>query len=92
MNEDLPAVVPLRTPGSVLSEADIRSFLAGMKPGYYRTADLYPRYLAWTARENRDPVTAKTLGEVIRRKLTPERGAAHGHVAAWKITAEMTRG
>lgn len=75
-----------------MSEYDLRSFLAGVKPDWYRTKDLYPRYLAWAQRQGKDPASAKTLGEMIRRVLRPDRRYAHGHLSVWKITEEMTRG
>jgi hypothetical protein len=73
-----------------VSPEDVRAVLVGITPGWYRTADLYPRYAAWAASKGREVASAKTLGEVIRRGLRLERRTVHGHVAAWHVTEDLT--
>jgi len=75
-----------------LSREDLVAILTGLEPGEYRTRDLLPRANAWLEREGREPVTAKALGEEIRRKLSLERRKIVGNVAAWRITPEALAG
>lgn len=79
---DLPEVRPLAT--TLVAGEDLASAFQGLEPGWYRTADLLPRYLAWAGKSERPGVTAKVLGEAITRTWpeTPRRKVSGG-VSAW---------
>ena len=95
MNEDLPDVQvqpdPASLPVNRLTLKELHGFLGGLTPGWYKTRDLYPRYVAWAEREGKTPVTVKALGESIKRELNPDRSFASGHASVWHILEHMTR-
>lgn len=86
----LPSPTPV--PGPALSRDDLVSILTGVASGEYRTSDLLPRANAWLEARGRNPVTAKTLGEEIARRLKLERRHVHGHLVAWRVTPEAVAG
>lgn len=75
-----------------MTRDDLVAILTGLEPGEYRTRDLLPRANSWLERQGRPPVTAKTLGEEIARRLGLERRIVVGHVAAWHVTPEAVAG
>lgn len=87
---ELPSVAPIA--GPALSRDDLVAILTGLEPGEYRTRDLIPRANAWLERQGRAPVTAKTLGEEIARRLGLKRRNVAGNVAAWHVTPEAVAG
>jgi hypothetical protein len=84
--DDLPTPTPSEPQ---LSADDLRLFLTGVTPGWYRTADLYPRYLAWAERSGRAPVTVQRLGVAIRRNLRLDSAYTQGHVKVWNIDSKL---
>lgn len=90
---ELPMPVPMSFSGSSvpLPLEDLRQVLIGIEPGWYRTRDLYPRYVAWAESQGKTPASVKTMGEAIRRELDVERGVTHGNVSRWYITEELTK-
>jgi hypothetical protein len=83
--------LPVRGPGPSVPESDIRAVLKGIEPGWYRTRDLYPRYVAWAERQGKKAASSKSLGESIRRSLALEVSRAHGNVTRWHITEALTQ-
>lgn len=70
MKKPLPYVAPyghLPAGEGSLSNEDLFSLLAGLEPGWYTTASLWPRYLVWAENENRPPVKRISLGMNLRR-------------------------
>lgn len=84
---DLPEVRPLAT--TIVDGEDLASAFQGLEPGWYRTADLLPRYLAWAEKNGKAEVTKKVLGEAITRTWsnTPRR-KVFGGVSAWWLDKE----
>lgn len=78
---DLPVVQPRKT----VVEKDLHDALIGIEPGWYTSSDLLPRYLAWAGQNGKPEVSAKTLGEAIRRAFDPKRRRVVGNVALWYL-------
>lgn len=87
---ELPSADPIASP--TLSRDDLVAILTGLGRGEYRTRDLLPRANAWLERQGRTPVTAKTLGEEIARRIGLERRRVAGNVVAWHVTPEAVAG
>lgn len=79
------ADLPNPTPRALLTEADLQAAFEGIEPGWYRTADLLPRYAAWAEREGRAPTTTRSLGWAIRTAFQPQARKVHGNVAVWYL-------
>lgn len=90
--DKLPDVTPVNLTGARPPRKDIVDFLVGLPDGWYRTRDLYPRYVAWAEREGKTPATVKGLGEGIRHRLDPHRASSHGNVSVYWIDADLLRG
>lgn len=88
---DLPTPLPSPEPRPIVTADDLRAALAGVPDGWYRSADLLPRYLAWAEREGKPELNAKGLGEAIARELKPEKRAKH-HSAIWRIDERNLNG
>lgn len=83
---DLPTVKPL----AVVQGADLGPALTGVEPGWYKTADLLPRYNAWAESNGKPTVTGKTLGEAIRREYgATQSRRAHGNVTMWYLDEKV---
>lgn len=87
--DNLPTPKPVHPSSEI--DSQIRAILAGMTPGWYTVASLWPRYLAWCRRTERAPATRMMIGLGLRR-LIPEFQFVHNHSRAYKITEEWTRG
>jgi len=75
--DNLPNVEPLseESPATALSRDDLIEIMGGLRDGWYRTRDLYPRYAVWAERKCLSLATPKTLGESIARELKLDRRA-----------------
>jgi hypothetical protein len=64
MGMGLPDVAPRPAPAD-LSIEDVREVIRGLEHGWYRTRDLYPRYVAWAEQVGKEPVGRVQLGRVL---------------------------
>lgn len=65
---------------------DLTAALLGVE-GWHTTAALLPVYLDWAAREGRDTVNAKTLGEALRSNSCLDSIRRRG-VTVWYVDKE----
>lgn len=79
---DLPSPAPL----ALISDTDLQAALKGIEEGWYRSIDLLPRFNTWARSQGRPEVTAKALGEAIRREFKPRKRSAHRNVAVWYLS------
>lgn len=92
MTENLPVPAPFVAGPAQPTIIDIRRALSGIQPGWYRSADLLPRYNAWAEQNGRPQTNARLLGIGIRHGLTPESRNLHGNLRAWNLTADHLSG
>lgn len=70
------------------STEGLQAALADVEPGDYTSSDLLPSFNAWAYREGRTQISAKTLGEAIKRELPLERVGRKKGVTVWHFTRE----
>ena len=76
--------LPEVTPVQMVNQDDVRAVIEGLAPGWYRTRDLWPRYLAWAEREGKTPGTKIRFG-IVLRQVAMESKIVRDHVAAHRI-------
>lgn len=87
---DLPDVRPISTDPTSNGRperAGLDSVLPGLEPGWYRAADLLPRYNSWAKGAGRAEATAKQLGEALYQAGLKRR-KAHGNISAYWVTGQ----
>lgn len=89
---DLPDVEPMDlTPKYALDDNDVKEVLKGLKPGWYTTRMLFPRYEAWAAREQKPLASPGQFGIVMKRITTPPGNIkAHNNVRLWWVSEDLT--
>lgn len=75
-----------------MERADLVAVLKGLRPGWYTSRDLVPRVNAWLESKGKEPVSAKTLGEGLARRLKLERRYGPGHTRQFLVTPEAVEG
>lgn len=85
-SESGPQPPPRPTPRLMPMTADeVRQAVLGLKPGWYKSADLIGWFDAWCANNGRPPMTVQLLGTVLRRTEVLEMGWTRGHVRIWRV-------
>lgn len=87
---ELPDVAPVAD--TDLKQADLLPVLEGLAPGWYTSRDLVRRMNVWLASKGRDPVSAKTMGEAMARRLKLDRRNGPGHVRQFHVTPAAVAG
>lgn len=67
-----------------IKDTHLRAAFHGIEPGWYRSADLLPRFNAWAKEAGKEEVSVKTLGEAISKELAC-RVKKRGHASVWWI-------
>jgi hypothetical protein len=87
---ELPDVQPVSvSPVRTVGEGDVLLTIAGLRPGWYRVRDLYPRFLAYEESSKNDPPRTKIQFGGALSQMDLESQFTHGHTKVWHFTAEL---
>lgn len=78
---------------ATLTAEQLTAAFRGLEPNWYSTAELHARHVEWAAREGREPESAKTVGESIRRTMRHiERRTGHKGGKLWYVSDRVLAG
>lgn len=75
-----------------MSREELSAILSQVKPGKYLSRDLLPEVNDWLNRNGRQPISAKKLGERLRRVMGFRPCGARRGNSIWLITPEAIAG
>jgi hypothetical protein len=78
----LPDVTPRSAPAEVSIE-DVRAMIKGLRHGWYKTRDLYPRYLAWAKQAGKRPANRVRLGQALLQ--VADSSYVAGHIRVFEL-------
>jgi len=92
---DLPTAEPLPDVRALTVSADTsrthaRATVRGLRPGWYRTADLWPRYEALATREGWEMTSRNAFGMALA-ELSEDRRMVHGHSRAFLLPESVVQ-